>query len=176
MHNLFSVIKNYGRAILMMGCFAIFFTSISVKRTTDLPDPNAISFISHASVRSDIFNNSFNQVQEIHGVKISYNDPGKYAYYFEYRANARDTLQAIETLPFDPYGRVSSTTCMLMNSEANPLDERHAFPEEVQQATAFFWNVNAADFTFYECIRSPERHIVLISKTSDSILHKVESI
>lgn len=176
MQNLFSVVKSYGRAILMMGCFAIFFTSITSKHSTDLPDPNAISFISHASVRSDIFNNSFDHVQEIYGVKISYNDQNKYAYYFEYRANALDTLKAIEALPFDPYGRVSSTACVLMNSGENPLDERHVFPEEVQQATAFFWNANAEEFTFYECIRSPEKHIVLISKTSDRILHKVESI
>lgn len=176
MQNLFTVMKNYGRVILMMGCFAIFFTSISSKRTMDLPDPNAVSFISHASVRSDIFKYSFVDVHEIHGVKISCNDQNKYAYYFEYRANALDTIRAIEALPFDPYGRVSSTSCVLMNSDENPLEERTAFPEEVQHAIAFFWNANPEDFTFYECIRSPEKHMVLISKTSDRILHKVESI
>ena len=110
--------------------------------------------VSEASVEHEVFSNSRLSLEQLNGVRILNSDTGKYTYYFEYIANKQDTLRAISALPF--------------------LKDNTALTQEERDGTSFFWNARAEDFTFYECYKSPVKHTILLSKTSDRILHKVE--
>ncbi len=129
--------------------------------------------ISEASVAQEIFGNADFKLQQLNGVKILNLDTGKYTYYFEYIANKQDTLRNINALPFLKDNRPSSLVCELMNSLVNPLDNS-SLTQEQRDATSFFWDARVDEFVFYECYKSPVKHTVLLSKTSERILHKVE--
>jgi hypothetical protein len=166
-------IMNCIRAALITGIFAAFVVYLPTERT----QPGSGISVSYASIQMDILNHvSISNIKEIHGVKIIDFDRHKIEYYFEYEANALDTLKIIASLPSAIDDNVSSVAPMLMESDFNPLEVSQAFTEEARDATSFFWNAKAEDYTFYECIKSPMKHTLLISKTSARILHKVESI
>ncbi len=167
---------NYIRAALITGVFAAFVTTLTTNPKANT-DPDLVYGITYASIQTDILQPSIiDGMKEIHGVKITFADPGKVAYFFEYEANAQDTLKVVGSLPFAIDNNASSLACTLLESKSNPLEADETLPEQVREATAFFWNSKASDFTFYECIKSPLKHTLLISKTSSRILHKVESI
>ena len=168
-----NILIDFMKAALITGIFAAFVICLPTKRI----NPETGYSISYASVQADILNHvSVEGIQEIHGVKIMDYDHNKVEYYFEYNANAEDTLKMIASLPFAIDDHVSSVAPTLMESNSNPLKINAAFTEEVREATSFFWNAKAEDFIFYECIKSPMKHTLMISKTSSRILHKVESI
>jgi hypothetical protein len=173
--NNFQILKKYTRAILIMGGFAAFILCLPIEKKAEyFYEAGSPFFIQQAFVETDIFGNAFpGKIEQLHGIRIDDQQTGKYAYYFEYVANKQDTLRRISTLPFLKDNRLSSTNCMLMESDSNPLIEK-SIHSEVREATAFFWNTDADEFTFYECYKSPVKHTVLLSKTSDRILHKVE--
>lgn len=173
----FSIIKNYIRAAWITGFFAAFVIYLPTEQRANNINPDLVYGISYASVQTDILQpSSIDGLKEIHGVKIAYYDQSKVAYFFEYEANALDTLKVVGLLPFTLDNNASSVACTLLESNSNPLEVNTAFSERVREATSFFWNSQAADYTFYECIKSPLKHTLMISKTSSRILHKVESI
>jgi hypothetical protein len=169
-------IKNHLRAALIMGFFAALTIYITDKREEELPvwadsSPN----ISSASVQHDIYQDMSAEIQQLNGVKVRDSRTGKFVYYFEYIANKQDTLRRISAMPFLKDNRTSSLSVELMESSLNPLDGS-TLSEEERTATSFFWNAKGEEFTFYECYKSPVKHTLLLSKTSDKILHKVEFI
>jgi hypothetical protein len=169
-------IKNYFRAALIMGVFAAL--AIYLPNQEAIDGQHEIYFgipASEASVAQQVFGNADFGLRQLNGVRIVNRDTGKYTYYFEYIANKQDTLRRIAALPFLKDNRPSSLACELMYSPLNPLDNS-ALSQEERDATSFFWDVRADEFTFYECYKSPVKHTLLISKTSDRILHKVELI
>ena len=164
---------NFIKAALITGIFAAFIVYLPTKRI----NPETGFSISYASIQADILNHvSIDGIQEIHGVKIIDYDKNKIEYYFEYEATGIDTLKMIALLPFSIDDRASCVAPMLMESDSNPLEVNPSFTKEVRDATSFFWDAKAEEFTFYECIKSPMKHTLLISKTSSRILHKVETI
>ncbi len=176
-------IKNYFRAALIMGFFAVLTIYLPNRETVD--SRYEIHFgisSSDASVEQEIFGDAnlpagrqgF-ELNQLNGVKILNPATGKYTYYFEYIANKQDTLRRIEALPFLKDNRPSSLSCELMNAPLNPLDGSTLTQEE-RDATSFFWDAQTDEFTFYECYKSPMKHTLLLSKTSDRILHRVEYI
>ena len=168
-----NILLNIGKAALITGIFAAFVIYL----TTDRTHAKAGLSMSYASVQQDIFNEiSIGDIQEIHGVKVIDYENQKIEYYFEYEANALDTLKMIASLPFAIDDNVSHVAPVRMESNRNPLEINQSFTEEIREAIAFFSNAKAEDFTFYECVKSPMKHTLLISKTSSRILHKVESI
>ena len=170
------IIKNYFRAALIMGFFAAL--TIYLPSQREICSENEMYFgtpVSDASVAYEFFNDSDFRPQQLNGVKVLNPDTGKYTYYFEYIANKQDTLRMISALPFLKDNRPSSLTCELMNASFDPLDNS-ALTQEGRDATSFFWNIRGEDFTFYECYKSPVKHTLLLSKTTDRILHKVEFI
>ena len=172
----FSFIKNYIRAAWITGFFAAFFIFLTVDRKEESADPDQVYSITRASLQADILHRAtIEGLKELHGVRITYADRTKIAYFFEYEANALDTLRVIGSLPFILDNNISSLECTLMESNSNPL-EATEISKQVREATKFFWNSNASDYTFYECAKSPLKHTLLISKTSSRILHKIESI
>jgi hypothetical protein len=175
MHRLLTI-KKYFRAALIMGFFAAL--AIYLPNQKVIYGPGEIDFgipISDASVAYEIFDDTDFVLQQLNGVKIFNPDTGNYTYYFEYIANKQDTLRRISALPFLKDNHPSSLSCELMNSTLNPLDNT-ALTQEERNATSFFWDTRADEFIFYECFKSPVKHTLLLSKTSDRILHKVEFI
>jgi hypothetical protein len=167
------ILTNILKAAMITGVFAAFVIYLPTDRTHS---KSGLS-MSYASVQADIFNHvSLESIQELHGVKIIDYDHQKVEYYFEYEANLVDTLKIVASLPFAIDDNISYVAPVLMENDANPLEVNPTFTEEIREATAFFWNAKPEEFTFYECVKSPMKHTILISKTSSRVLHKVESI
>ncbi|HEY3430154.1 MAG TPA: hypothetical protein VGK39_05705, partial [Cyclobacteriaceae bacterium] len=110
-------------------------------------------------------------LREIHGVSITRAD--KVSYYYEYEADHHQVLNVLASLPFRLDNNKSSVQCGWMNSDSNPLEYENISEAEVE-ASAFFWRANPEEYSFYECLKSPLKHTLLISKTSPRILHRVE--
>jgi len=170
-------ILNYFRAALITGFFAALVIYLPTDRSGTTIDPESVYGIMHASIQADVLQGAtITDLKEIHGIKVLYADYGKCTYYFKYEADPNDTLKVISDLPFVLDNNTSSVACMPMNTNSNPLDAVMSLTTQEREASAFFWNSKPEDFTFYECIKSPFRHTVMISKSSPVILHRVESI
>lgn len=168
--------KNYIRAAAIMAIFAVLIVYLPGR---DLTDNTFESFftmpVNEVSVEHEVFKDNFD-VHQLNGVRVVNRETGKFTYYFEYIANKQDTLRRVAALPFLlKDNRPSSLACELMTVDGNPLDDSKLAPAE-KEASAFFWNASAEEFTFYECYKSPVKHTLLLSKNSDRILHKVELI
>lgn len=169
-------IKNYFRAAGIMAFFAALAVYLPTKKA--LEEQYEIYFglpATYASVTQEFFNDAGFNLKQLNGVKVINPDTGRYTYYFEYIANKQDTLRRVAALPFLKDNRPSSLMCELMNAPLNPLDDS-GLTAEARDAASFFWDARADEFTFYECYKSPVKHTLLLSKTSDRILHKVEFI
>lgn len=174
--NLISIL-NYLRAALITGFFAALVIYLPADRSGSNIDPESVYGIMHASIQADILQGAtIAELKEVHGIKVVYADYGKCTYYFKYEADPNDTLNVIGDLPFVLDNNASSIACMPMYANLNPLDAVTTLTTQEREASSFFWNSKPEDFTFYECIKSPFRHTVLISKSSPVILHRVESI
>lgn len=158
-----------------MGFFAALVIYLPSNRKVASLPWEVVDNISDASVQHEIFQDPTADINQLNGVKIVDKTTGKSTYYFEYIANKQDTLRRIAALPFLKDNRVSSLSIELMESLVNPLDGS-VLSQEEREATSFFWEAEAEEFVFYECYKSPVKHTLLFSKTSDRILHKVESV
>ena len=108
------------------------------------------------------------------GVKVSH-PSGKYTLYFEYTADPDNLLNAIATLPFKKSNAVSDTTCRTQSLPFS-LSGKLLLSEHEIEASSFFWNINPQEFLYYECLKAPERHTILINKVTGKILHRIESV
>ncbi|HET9055016.1 MAG TPA: hypothetical protein VFM90_12625 [Cyclobacteriaceae bacterium] len=170
-----SVLKKYFRAAAIIGIFAALTLYLPDKQTTGGRDIYFGMPVSEASIVQEFFSDADFVLQQLNGVKVLNPDTGKFTYYFEYIANKQDTLKRISALPFLKDNRPTSLRCELMNASFDPLDNS-ALTQQERDATSFFWQVAAGDFIFYECYKSPVKHTLLLSKTTDRILHRVEAI
>jgi hypothetical protein len=174
--NLISTI-NYLRAALITGFFAVLIIYLPADQPGSSLDPESVYGIMHASFQTDILQGAaIADLKEIHGIKVVYADYGKCTYYFIYEADPNDTLRVISDLPFALDNNTSSVACLPMNTNLNPLDAVKTLSAQEREASSFFWKSKPENFTFYECIKSPFRQTVLISKTSPVILHRVETL
>jgi hypothetical protein len=112
-------------------------------------------------------------IKEINGVRVIYKS-GKSASYFEYEADACALLKVINTLPFKRTNAITDTVCRAMEIPFS-LSGKVVLSEEEIAATYFFWEVGPKDFLYYECIKAPQKHTILISKTTDRVFHRIES-
>lgn len=173
----FTSVINYFRAALITGFFAALVIYLPADRSNRIMDPESVSGIVLASIQEDILQGAtIANLKEINGIRIVYNDYSKCTFYFKYQADPYDTLKVIGDLPFVLDDNASSVACFLMNSNSNPLDENKTLTKQELEASSFFWNSKPEEYTFYECIKSPFKHTVLISRSSPVILHKVETI
>ena len=110
----------------------------------------------------------------INGIKATY-PSGKYTAYFEYKADPEKVLNAIGTLPFKKSDAVSDTTCRALPIPFS-LSGKSVLSMSEIKASSFFWNINPHDFFYYECLKAPERHTILINKITGMVLHRIESV
>lgn len=142
--------------------------------TSFLPNEYERPEIRLVTLRDTLPNSSFSNlsIQELKGVKATY-VTGRYTCYFEYNANQQEVLRAIDILPFDINTRLSDTQCRKMDSDFS-LSGKHILSNQEINSSAFFWNINTEDFIYYECIKSPMRHTILLDKHSNRVLHRIE--
>lgn len=168
--------KEWIKAGFVIAAFAALIIGTSSEQKK-VADGDFIRNVSDSSLRADILSSvTIAGLKEIRGVKVEYDQAGKISYYFEYEADPAVVLNAIASLPFRKDDNRSSVQCGLMNSETNPLEAYKDLPEQEFNAGSFFWKANPEEYTFYECLRSPMRHTMLVSKTSSRILHRIEVI
>jgi len=111
-------------------------------------------------------------IREVHGVNARYRS-GKKVSYFEYDTDASTLLTFITCLPFQMNNSISDTTCRLQNFDFSLSDKKFLSREE-RDAADFFWDINPKDYRYYECLKSPERHTLLIHKQTGRVLHRIE--
>jgi len=113
-------------------------------------------------------------IHELHGVRASYLS-GKTVSYFEYDTDPEKLLTFISCLPFKKTDAVSDTVCHLQNFTFSQSGRELLSGEELTSA-AFFWKINPDDYLYYECLKSPARHTILINKKTKRVLHRIESV
>jgi hypothetical protein len=113
-------------------------------------------------------------LNDTEGVKIKYQN-GKYASYFTYEADGDVLLRAIASLPFPRYAIKADTICHAISFRDIALLKKNITNAEYE-ASAFFWDVDATKYDVYECFKPPLRHTLLISKTTQQVLHRAEYI
>jgi len=130
----------------------------------------------HASLKDSLSPNALNILRpsDSEGIRVKYSN-GAYASYFEYQANRQDVLRAVASLPFPKYVMRADTTCYQV-----PIKDlaiiRQRISDTEYEAASYFWDVNPNDFDIYECYKAPMKHILLISKTSNKVLHRIELV
>ncbi len=164
--------KQYGSAIFVTLAFAAFILSTKQR---DIHTLLGVS-VSDSSVRTDILNSIQIDVKEIHGVRVADHDADTVSFYFEYEADYNEILNTISAMPVMIGNNRYAMRCGLLNSPTIPLDDSKKLSREELNASDFFWNAKPEDYTFYECLKGSTRHLMLVSKISSRILHKVEII
>ncbi len=106
------------------------------------------------------------------GIKLKFHN-GNFASHFRYNAPAERVLRGLALIPVPFTDATADTTYRKMplpelNTFAARLSdfEKEQFPDFVQAAST--------EADAFECIKPPFRHIVIINRTDNSVLHRVE--
>ena len=110
---------------------------------------------------------------EINGVRAIYQS-GRHTSYLEYEAEPMRVLFAVQSIPFAMH-EGGDTLCRAMN-ETFSLSGQRVLSKEEKSKASFFWNIDPTDFVYYECLKGRQRHTILVSKTSNRILHRIETL
>jgi hypothetical protein len=112
--------------------------------------------------------------EEIQGYRIQ-QAINRATYYFEYRTDHQTLLHKMAMLPFPidsiradvQVQRITEPT-MISNIEKrlinNQLKHRFTLPESL------------VNFDVYTCLKSPQQHILLLSKSSNRVIHIIEYV
>jgi hypothetical protein len=111
-------------------------------------------------------------VKEIKGIKVVYTS-GRSTSYFEYETDSKILLEAISALPFKKGNAVNDTLCRRMNNLFS-LSGKKVLSQDELVSAKFFWNIEPSDYAYYECLKYPARHTLLINNRTGTILHRVE--
>ncbi len=109
---------------------------------------------------------------DVNGTKLRFLN-GNFASHFRYNAPAERVLRTLSMIPV-PFSDVPADTTyrQILHTELNTFVaglsayEKEEFPD--------FVNAASSGLDAYECIKPPFRHIVLINRTDNSVLHRVE--
>lgn len=112
-------------------------------------------------------------IHEIRGIKAAY-PSGAFTCYFEYDAEPAEMLKLISMLPFKRNGMSSDTIVRPMESEFSTSGKTLLTEEEIS-SSEFFWNIDPRQYSYYECVKNPVRHTILVNKNTGRILHRIES-
>src|SRR5688572_1886075 len=111
-------------------------------------------------------------INQLNGIKAAYSS-GRSTIYFEFEGDPSSFLRAISTLPFTKTD-VSDTFCRKIDKPFSLRGKRLLSDQEIR-AASFFWEIDPAEFTQYECLKGKQRHTILVSNTSGRILHRIEA-
>lgn len=112
------------------------------------------------------------KLEKVTGLKVKY-ITGHFASYFEYEADAKQVLKTISQLPFSRHATLADTVCSPLTSADLALLRQHVSGDELTHGSSF-WTADLEKFELYECLKSPLKHTILISRNSRRILHRIE--
>lgn len=112
------------------------------------------------------------KVEQLQGVKIIYQS-GAEVSYFEYKADAKKIIDAVSKLPFKKCNATADTLCRKIEIPYS-LSGSKVLSKEELVATSFYWEINVKEYDYYECLKSPMRHTILINRNNGRILHRIE--
>lgn len=107
------------------------------------------------------------------GLQFNYGDRHPKTY-FEYRGDKHEVLDALAQLGFSKNSARADTRCRTLES-SRFIEMRGVIREEERNQADFFWGIEPDEYNIYECLKTPLRHLVLIEKNSDKVLHLVLS-
>lgn len=106
------------------------------------------------------------------GIKIN-NLNGLDVRYFEYQADPDVMIGALSKMAFDKHEIRADTLCRKITSQEMRLTFEQVSSSELAYASSFF-NSTSASFEFYECLKSPYRHHVVIDRVTNKVMHRIE--
>jgi hypothetical protein len=112
------------------------------------------------------------KIEQLKGVKVFY-PSGSNVSYFEYKADAKKLIDVIGRLPFKKCNEVADTLCRKMELPYSLAASKVLSKEELMAAN-FYWKINVIDYDYYECLKSPMRHTILVNRNNGRILHRIE--
>lgn len=95
--------------------------------------------------------------------------------YFVYEADSAIVLQAISNTAFSIESPLADTLCQKTSKGILGQIYKTCSQEELEAGKSF-WNSDFDQYDFYECIKSPMKHHILINKKTNKILHRIEYI
>jgi hypothetical protein len=101
--------------------------------------------------------------------------PGSSTYYFEYEANHQALLRELSQLPFAIDSAQADVQCRLI-SESKVIESIKKSFQETLVARHFFLEKDFDNYTFYECVKLPQHHYLLLDKHSDRVLHVIQQV
>jgi len=146
------------------------FAGIERSERSDIVPPVVFATSLHDSIPASLLAET--GLPDAEGIKLTFHN-GNFASHFRYNAPAERVLRTLSLIPVPLTDAPADATYRKiqrpeLNSFVASLSgfEKQEFPEFIQAASS---NVDA-----YECIKPPFRHVVLISHTDNSVLHRVE--
>jgi hypothetical protein len=112
------------------------------------------------------------KIAQMKGIKVSYSS-GADVSYFEYKADAKKLIDVVGMLPFKKCNIVSDTLCRRIDIPFSLSGSKILSKAELGAAN-FFWSINPKDYNYYECLKWPVRHTILINRNNGMILHRIE--
>jgi hypothetical protein len=95
-------------------------------------------------------------------------------YYYEYTADHETVLKEIGTLPFAADSARADTQIRMIAGEIELRKIERLLKDE---SIIKDFSIDSLDgYTAYECLKTPQHHILLLSKNSDRVIHIVHQI
>jgi hypothetical protein len=111
-------------------------------------------------------------IKENKGVKVVYAS-GKSTSYFEYETDPKKLITIISALPFEKGNALNDTLCRKVEHTFS-LSAKNVLSGDELASANFFWSIEPKNYTYYECLKYPARHTLLINNITGRILHRIE--
>jgi len=166
--------------VLLMVPFAVLFSFALFKKNIPQPDHQALHgntpIILATSLADTLGESAFQRlhIADVDGIKVKY-PTGNFASYFEYQADHQNLLRAVGSLPATLYASRVDTSCRPISFENLPTELQHPCDLEQENASTF-WFASREDYVVYDCLKAPFRHTLLLHKTTNMVIHRIEFI
>lgn len=111
---------------------------------------------------------------DVTGIRLTF--PSRPAVnYFTYKCNKHTLKVALSRIPFPISRGMADVSYRLMGFEELAKMKEQVPTSEPENAPAF-WSGNEEDYEAVECLKPPFRHIILMSRKSDEVMHRVERL
>jgi hypothetical protein len=107
------------------------------------------------------------------GTKILYHN-GLYASYFEYESDPNAVIETVSQLPFPISSNIPADTLCRPISPRDIETMMKLISAEEKESTANFWTSYKNKYDAFECIKGHFRHTLLVNRSSNRILHRIE--
>jgi hypothetical protein len=93
--------------------------------------------------------------------------------YFSYRCDKNKLLLSLSKIPFAISHSAADATYRQLGVD-DLLRLRQDIPTSELSGAPGFWTARSEEFDIVECLKPPFRHTLLISKTGNEVLHRIE--